>query len=207
MHRSLPTFPQIEGHIQSAPLPYGIRWGFIGGFAGTLVMDLFLMGVFVSVQLPPLLCFSIVGDTMARFFSIMGIELAGGVLPGIATHYVVGPIFGILYGAAVAIAPARYKSTRRKCVMASLLYVEILSQPLLATAPILLKMTTREILQWYAGGFVMHLLMGAVLGLVVAYGLRCWSEGAFASSPNPPFLATFRKGWRSLESCVEAKLR
>jgi hypothetical protein len=156
-------------------------------------MDLFLMGVFVSVQLPPLLCFSIVGDTMARFFSIIGIELAGGVLPGIATHYVAGPIFGILYGAAVAIAPARYKGTRRKCVMASVLYVEILSQPLLATAPILLKMTTQALLQWYVGGFVMHMVMGSVLGLIVAYGLRCWSEGAFAGSPHPPFLAASRR--------------
>jgi hypothetical protein len=172
MHRSLPTFPLIEGHIPGAPLAYGIRWGFIGGLAGTLAMDLLLMGVFVSVQLPPLLCFSIVGDTLARFFSMMGIELAGGVLPGIAAHYVIGPMFGILYGAAVAIAPARHGGPRRKCVIASVLYVEILSQPLLATAPILLQMNTQELLQWYAGGFVMHMVMGAVLGLVVANGLQ-----------------------------------
>jgi hypothetical protein len=57
-------------------------------------------------------------------------------------------------------------------VVTSVLYVEILSQPMLATAPILLKMSTAEILQWYGGAFVMHMVMGLVLGFVVAYGLQ-----------------------------------
>jgi hypothetical protein len=161
-----------EGHIQCAPLSCGIRWGFLGGLAGTLAMDLLLMGAFLAINSSPFLCFTIVGDTLARFFTMLGVEMAGGVLPGMATHYVVGPVVGMVFGAAVAYFPAPRAGALKKRLIVSFLYVEILSQPLLATAPILLKMTAPEILQWYGGAFGMHLVMSIVLGLVVAYGLR-----------------------------------
>jgi NhaP-type Na+/H+ or K+/H+ antiporter len=57
-------------------------------------------------------------------------------------------------------------------MIAAILYVEILSQPILVTTPILLKMGTSATLQWYGGAFIMHLIMSIVLGVVVGYGLR-----------------------------------
>jgi hypothetical protein len=172
MNRKQPAHIPGEGHIHCAPLSHGIGWGFLGGLAGTLAMDLLLIGVFLATKSPPLLCFTIVGDTLARFFSMLGVEMAGGVLPGMATHYVVGPIVGMVFGAAVAYFPAPRAGALKKRLIVSFLYVEILSQPLLATAPILLKMKAPEILQWYGGAFGMHLVMSMVLGSVVAYGLR-----------------------------------
>ena len=50
--------------------------------------------------------------------------------------------------------------------------IEILRQPILATTPILLKMTAPETLQWFAGAFMMHLLWGVVAGSLVVGGLR-----------------------------------
>jgi NhaP-type Na+/H+ or K+/H+ antiporter len=61
--------------------------------------------------------------------------------------------------------------TLKKGLVLAILYVEILSQPILATTPILLKMTAHETLQWFGVSFVMHLIWGAVLGAVVSYGL------------------------------------
>jgi hypothetical protein len=60
----------------------------------------------------------------------------------------------------------------KKCILLAVVYVEVLSQPILVTTPILLKMTTPETLQWYGGAFVMHLLLAVVLGVIVGYGLR-----------------------------------
>jgi NhaP-type Na+/H+ or K+/H+ antiporter len=74
--------------------------------------------------------------------------------------------------------------TLKKSLLLGILYVEILSQPLLATTPILLKMTTPATLQWYAGSFVMHMIAGAVLGAVVGRGLRLGSS-RFSSLPDP----------------------
>jgi len=54
----------------------------------------------------------------------------------------------------------------------AILYVEILSQPILATTPILLKMTAHETLQWFSVSFVMHFMLAVVLGVIVSYGLR-----------------------------------
>ena len=73
-------------------------WGFLGGLAGTLVMDLLLMGALLALGQPAVMCFSIVGDTVARFLALFGAQIAGGVPTGVVTHYVVGPLFGILCG-------------------------------------------------------------------------------------------------------------
>lgn len=154
----------------------GMRWGLIGGSVGTLVMDLILMGALVAVGLPALSCFSIVGDTVARFFSLFGIEMAvgiaAGVTAGIATHYIVGPIIGVIFGAAVVRAGALRAGSKMKIVAMAVLYVEIVSQPILAMAPFLLKMTAAETLQWFGGSFVMHFIWGIVLGVIVSHGLQ-----------------------------------
>lgn len=146
--------------------------GAIGGLVGTMVMDLVLMGALSAVGLPALTCFSIVGDTVARFFSMLGIEMAGGVLLGAATHYLIGPMVGAIFGVIVTQVDALRVDSMKKGVMLAILYVEILGQPILATTPILLKMTARETLQWFSVSFVMHFMLAVVLGVIVSYGLR-----------------------------------
>jgi hypothetical protein len=91
------------------------------------------------------LCF--VGDTIAQFFSLLEPESAGCVIPGTAAHYMICPIVGIIFSAAVAQFPAFREGTLTKSVISSELYVEILSQPMVSTAPILLKLTPPEVLQ------------------------------------------------------------
>ena len=53
-----------------------------------------------------------------------------------------------------------------------ILYVEIMSLPMLAAAALILQMTAAETAQWFGVSFVMHLVYGLVLGLVVRQGLR-----------------------------------
>ena len=55
--------------------------------------------------------------------------------------------------------------------MLAVVYVEILSQPILATTLILLKMTAPETLQWFSVSFGMHFIWGVVLGATVSRGL------------------------------------
>jgi hypothetical protein len=172
MNRTLQGNLLMEGHSQCAPLTTGIAWGFLGGLTGTFIMDILLMGILLVLRQPTTLCFSIVGDTVSRFLALIGIQAAGGVPTGVVGHYVIGPLFGILFGAAVTIIPALHEGTLKQILVAALVYVQILSQPILATTPILLKMKAAEILQWYCGSFVMHLFMSIILGVVVGYGLR-----------------------------------
>ncbi len=172
MEITLQGNPRARVQTTHVTLARGMGWGLRGGLAGTMVMDLILMGALSAAGLPALTCFSIVGSTAARFFSILGIEMAGGVLLGAAAHYLVGPVVGAIFGAAVAQVAALRVDTLKKGIVLAILYVEILSQPILATTPILLKMTTPETLQWFSVSFVMHLVYGIILGVVVRYGLR-----------------------------------
>jgi hypothetical protein len=150
----------------------------MGGTAGTLVMDFVLMGALSAVGLPALTCFSIVGDTVEHFFSNLGIHIAGGVPMGIAAHYLVGPLFGIIFGAALVKADALHVDTLKKGIVLAVLYVEIMSQPILAMTPILLKMTAKDTLLWFGASFVMHFMYGVVLGAIVSYGLHLTNHQA-----------------------------
>jgi hypothetical protein len=172
MIRTFQGHSLADGHSRHAPLARGIAWGFLGGLAGTLVMDILLMGALLGLGQPALMCYSIVGDTVARFLAMFGTQIAGGIPAGVVTHYVIGPLVGIFFGAAVAMIPALREGTLKKGAFAAFVYVEILSQPILATTPILLKMNAPATLQWFGGSFVMHLILSIVLGVIVGYGLR-----------------------------------
>jgi hypothetical protein len=159
-------------HMTLVTLTRGIGWGLIAGFVGTLVMDLILMGALSATGRPAFTCFSIIGDTAARLFSKFGTEITGGIPVGMAAHYLMGPIVGAIFGAAVVRIDVLRVDTLKKGVILAVLYVEILSQPILAATPVLLKMTALTTLLWFGGSFVMHLIWGIVVGAVVSYGLR-----------------------------------
>jgi hypothetical protein len=171
MNRTAQGHWLMEGHTKRAPLATGIAWGFLGGLAGTLVMDILLMEALLVLRQPAWMCFSIVGDTVSRFLAMFGAQIAGGVPTGVVTHYVVGPLFGMLFGVIVTKFPALRDGSLMKVTIAAFVYVEILSQPILATTPILLKMDAPATLQWFGGSFVMHLILSIVLGVIVGYGL------------------------------------
>lgn len=153
-------------------LAKGILWGLLGGLAGTLLMDLILMGILVLAGLPALTCFAIVGDTVARFFSLLGSAMVGSEATGILTHYVIGPAIGGIFGALVAGVRGLRTVTLKKCIWLSVLYVEILSQPLLLMSVLLLEMKGSVIAAWYGGAFVMHFLMGIIVAEFVWRGLK-----------------------------------
>ena len=161
-----------RGHFTHVSRAKGIGWGLIGGLAGTMVMDIVLMVALPVAGLPALTCFSIVGKTVASFFSMQGIEMTGGVPLGVFTHYLLGPAAGAIFGAAVTQVKVLRPDTLKKSIILAILYVQILSQPILATTPILLKMTVPKALQWYGGSFLMHSVLGLVLGMIMSYGLK-----------------------------------
>ena len=156
----------------SIPLTKSIGWGLIGGLAGTLVMDLVLMGLLAAGGLPPLTCFTIVGDTVAGLFSMQSGAATGSIPLGIAAHYLLGPLIGATFGMMISKFRWLRIDSPKKMILCAVVFVEILSQPLLALAPILLKMMAAETRLWFGGSLVMHLVWGLILGAVMSRGLR-----------------------------------
>ena len=161
----------VKERTTSVALTRGIVWGLIGGLAGTMAMDLVLVGGLSALRLPIDTCFLSIGSTVAQFFSLLGIKLSGDVLLGVATFHLLGPVLSAIYGLAVSQVGALQQATLKMNVIYAVLYAEVLSQLILTTMPILLKMSGSETVLWFAGSFVLHLTWGIVLGLVMHYGL------------------------------------
>lgn len=145
-------------------------WGMIGGLVATTIMDLVLICAFLVAGMPWFSCFSIVGDTVARLFSYQG--MANSVPLGVAVHYLIGPVLGGIFWVAARSVPALWVGSYKKAIIFSVLYAEIVSQPLLALTPIFLRMTAPETLLWFGGSFGMHMIWGCVLGVIWRLGRR-----------------------------------
>lgn len=165
------------GPITSLTPIRGIGWGLLAGLAGTLAMDLVQTGGLSALGLPAGSCFSTIGSTAAHFFSLLGIKLSGGVLLGAVTYHLLGPVLSAIYGLAVSQVGALQGITLKKNVVCAVLYAEVISQLILTTMPILLKMPASETVLWFAGSFVLHLTWGIVLGLVTYYGWQLRTPG------------------------------
>jgi len=163
---------RAAGRTSNVMLARGVVLGLVGGLVGTIVMDLVLIGTLSAVGLPAVVSFSTIGDTAAGFFALLGIDMAGGFPLGAAMHYLLGLVLGAIFGAGVSQVDALRADTMKKGVVLAVVYIEVVSQPILAASPILLKMTASETLLWFGVSAVMHLIWGAVLGAVVGYGLR-----------------------------------
>lgn len=146
--------------------------GSIGGLLGTFAMALFGAGLLLSMGLPASLNFSFIGDAAAGFFFMLGIEMAGGVPFGMVVYTLTGLTLGLLYVIAVSTIDVFRVDSMKKGVGLSIVYVEIVSQLLLAVAALILKLTTAEMVQWAGMALIMHFVYGSVLGAVVSYGLR-----------------------------------
>ncbi len=163
---------QTGSDLRSSTFRRGIIVGLIGGLAGTIAMHVFGVGIFLVMGQPTSISFSIIGDAAASFFAMLGIELAGGAPLGMVVFYLLGLALGVTFVALVLRVDAFRLNSIKKGVGLGILYVEVLSVPLLAIATLVLEMSAYETALWFSVSVVMHLAYGAVMGAVVSYGLR-----------------------------------
>jgi hypothetical protein len=157
--------------------------GMVGGLAGTISMHLFGVGIFTLLGWPPDTSFSIIGDSAAAFFSKLGVFLAGGGSLGRRVYYLIGLTLGAMLGVAVAYLETLQLASHQKRVGLSILYVEIMSLPLLAVGILALEMSAANAVLWFGISFVMHLVYGLVLGIVTSYWTGAWSRTAGHDPP------------------------
>jgi hypothetical protein len=172
MEERLPPDSRAKGAMGSGTRAKGLALGLIAGLAATIVVDLIMMGVLLFTGQPADDGFAVIGDTAAGVFSLFGIDVAGGVPPGVVWHYLIGLALGVIFGAAVTRFDALRLNSMKKGVGLGILYTEIMSMPFLVMPPIILKWTASATAQVFGFYFVMHAIWGILLGVVVSYGLR-----------------------------------
>jgi hypothetical protein len=162
----------MERQLGSGAFTRDIIVGLAGGLAGTIAMHVFGVGIFLVMGQPTSISFSIIGDAAARFFARLGVELAGGAPLGMAVFYLLGLALGVTFVALVSRIDALQLDSIKKGAGLGILYVEVLSLPLLAMATFVLEMTAAATALWFGVSVAMHLAYGAVMGAVVSCGLR-----------------------------------
>ncbi len=172
MEEGLQHDSRAEGARGSGARAKGLVFGLIAGLVATIVIDLILMGYLLLKGQRADDGFALIGDTTAGFFSLFGIDAAGGVLSGVVWHYLIGLALGVIFGVAVTRIDALLLNSLKKGVGLGILYAEVISVPLLVMPPIILKWTASAVLQLLEFYFFMHAMWGMLLGLIVSYGLR-----------------------------------
>jgi len=145
--------------------------GMIGGLAGTFVMYLFGAVIFALLGWPADTSHSIIGNSAAAFFSKLGIMLEGGAPLGLRLYYLIGFSMGAVFGMAVAGVESLRRASLMKKMGLGVLYVEVLSLPLLAAGCIALEMKPLYLVVWFSLSFILHLVYGLVMGAVTSVGL------------------------------------
>lgn len=169
MRAKLPGHVRGQGAAHITPLS-GAMVGCLGGLLGTVVMDLFGAGLFLLMGGPASLSFAVIGDAAAGFLAMVGMTVTGGVPLGALLHYLIGLTFGGVFGLAASRVAVLQLTSLTKAVGLAVLSVEVISQPLLVAAALILHMSEAQTAQWFGLSFVMHLVYGLVLGLIACYG-------------------------------------
>ena len=144
MAESLQHGSRAKGAMGSGARAKGLVLGLIAGLVATIVIDLIMMGYLLFTGQPADAGFTVIGDTAAGCFSLLGIDVAGGVLMGVVWHYLIGLVLGVIFGAAVTRFDVLRLNSTKKGVALGI------------------------VLGFY---FVMHAMWGILLGVVVSYGL------------------------------------
>ena len=172
MEERLQHDSRAKGAMGSGARAKGLVLGLIAGLVATIVVDLIMMAFLLFKGQPADDGFAVIGDTTAGFFSLFGIEVAGGVPAGVVWHYLIGLALGVIFGAAVTRFDALRLDSMKKGVGLGILYAEVISMPLLVMPLIILKWTASAAARLFGFYFVMHAIWGILLGVVVSYGLR-----------------------------------
>jgi hypothetical protein len=142
------------------------------GLLGTVVMDLAIVGFFSATGMSPGLVYSFIGDVTQQCFLRIGVAVPGGVPLGALVHFLLGVVLGAFFGLMVSRIPRLRLRSVIKGALLGVLYIEIVSQPILVMAPLVMTMTKPEVLRWYVLSTSMHVIYGIVLGVVMALRQR-----------------------------------
>jgi hypothetical protein len=133
------------------------------------IMYLFGASIFALLGWPASTSFTIIGDSAAAFYTKLGVALDGGSSLGMQLYFLIGLTLGAVLSVAIAGLEPLHLAPPKKRVVLSILYVEVMSLPLLAAGTLALKMSVTDALLWFGISFIMHLVYGLVLGIVTNY--------------------------------------
>ena len=160
------------GARMSAGLARRAAIGLIGGLSGTVAMDLAVLALSRTVGVPRTASLDTISNSVAALCSKAGVNVPPGLATAAVPHVLIGSGLGVVFGGAFAGTRALREASPTKVAGLGALYALVATQPFLAAAVIVLKMTPAEAAKWYGITLLTHTIFGGVLGAVASYGLR-----------------------------------
>ena len=143
--------------MRETTLPKALVLGLVGGWVGTILMDLVMMATFISVDQPADL-----------FFTKVGERLGGDWTIGVVLHNIIGMSGGVLFALLVMTIPALKIDEMRKGLLLGVA-AGVITIPL-GCVPLAIWLG-ESIVGVVAFSTMPHLVWGTVLGWTMARGL------------------------------------
>ena len=145
----------------------GIKYGLIAGLMSTIVMDIVMVGIFAVIGTSVGLFLSLIGTTVLTLF---GISIVDPLPLGVALHYLIGILTGLLFGIISTRINILSLNTYRKGLLLGILVAQIEGNVLFLLMSVILDMALSEMTMIFGLGFVLHLIWGTGLGVIISYG-------------------------------------
>lgn len=135
-----------------------IQLGLLGGFIGTVAMDVVFFAELYHAKL-----------SFITHYRVIGSAIGGNARVGLMAHFIVGPVLGLLFGAFISFFNALHIHDNKKGILLGL-GMGFITIPLGCVPTALLSQV--PILKFVGFSTLPHLVWGFVLGWVTAIGVK-----------------------------------
>jgi len=157
-------------------------YGIIAGIVSTIVIDIVALIMLSALGLSLASFFALIGRC---FLTLIGIDAVNPVWQGIALHYSIA----ILTGLVVGLLTQRFQKLRfssyRKGILLSVVIAQVEGNSLFYLMSVIIQIPQAELIFMYGMCFFLHLIWGVCLGSMISYSqqhkLFHYSGGCYQS--------------------------
>jgi hypothetical protein len=144
----------------------GSIYGIVAGTVSTIVIDIVAMIILTAMGVSLSSFFALIGRC---FLTLIGADVADPVWPGIALHYSIAILTGLVVGLLTQRFHKLEFSSYGKGILLSVITAEVEGNALFYLMSLIMKIPQSSMATMYELCFILHLIWGACLGSVISY--------------------------------------
>ncbi len=144
----------------------GSIYGIIAGTISTIVIDIVALIMLSALGLSLASFFAMIGRC---FLTLIGVDAVNPVWQGIALHYSIAILTGMVVGLLTQRFHKLQFSSYRKGILSSIIIAQVEGNSLFYLMSVIIQIPQSEMMFMYGMCFFLHLIWGVCLGLIISY--------------------------------------